>query len=47
MITAVSNWSPQDIADGVIRVGWKLGIMVGVVVISWKLLDALKAKWSK
>jgi len=47
MIIAISNWAPQDIADAVIRIGWKLGLLVAIVMIAWKLLDALKAKWSK
>ena len=42
-----STWTPKATAEALVMVGWRLAILVGVVLVLVKLLDALKAKWSK
>jgi len=47
LATFWATWTPKATAEALVMVGWRLAVLVGVVMVLVKLLDALKAKWSK
>lgn len=43
----MDTWTPGAIADAALKIGTPLAVFVGVVYVLGKLLDALKARWSR